>query len=149
MAYKPRRLGHVNLWAQDSERSQRFYADVLGLQSTEHRPGFAAFMSANPLESHEIALIQLSPDAHGQELNQVGINHVAWRMETFEDLQEIYVRLREKGIATRIGDHGISLGVYFQDPDGNGSEAYYELPMEQWPKGDSIFTGHFPMSLED
>ena len=149
MAHKPKQLGHVNLWVRDAERSERFYADVLGLQATERRPGFAVFMSANLDESHEVALMQLGPDARSPEANLVGLNHVAWRMGSFEDLQEIYGRLKERGIGTRIGDHGISLGVYFQDPDGNGNEVYYELPRDQWPKGDSIFTGHFPMSLKD
>ena len=150
MAHKPKQLGHVNLWVRDAERSEGFYADVLGLKATERRPGFAVFMSANLDESHEVALMQLGPDARGPEANQVGLNHVAWRMETFEDLQEVYGRLKERGIEIKgIGDHGISLGVYFQNPDGNGNEVYYELPRNQWPEGDSIFTGHFPMSLED
>ena len=52
MAHKPKQLGHVNLWVRDAERSERFYADVLGLQATERRPGFAVFMSANLDESH-------------------------------------------------------------------------------------------------
>ena len=150
MGHKPSQLGHVNLYVRDMERSEKFYADVLGLHTTERRPGFAVFMSADQEQSHEVALMQLGPDARGPEENQVGLNHIAWRMATFEDLKELHRRLKAKGIDIGgIGDHGITLGIYFRDPDGNGNEAYYELPRDQWPEGEQIFVGHFPISLED
>ena len=150
MAFKPGQLGHVNLYVRDAERSEKFYADVLGLHTNERRPGTAVFMSADPEQSHELALMQLGPEALGPEENRVGLNHIAWRMDTFEDLKDLYLRLKEKDVnIVNIGDHGIALGVYFLDPDGNGNEAYYELPRDQWPAGDQIFQGHFPMSLED
>ena len=50
----------------------------------------------------------------------------------------------------RIGDHGLSLGIYFQDPDGNGIEVYYETPRSEWHRQENIFlsgerpTGQFP-----
>ena len=48
--------------------------------------------------------------------------------------------LKEKNVKIdRIADHGVSLGVYFRDPDGNGLEISYELPREQWPREESIF----------
>ena len=149
MAYKPKYLGHVNLYVTDADRSEKFYSDLLGLHINERRPGQVVFMSADEDQSHEIALMQLGPEARGREDGQVGLNHVAWRMDTFDDLKEIYDRLKDRDIETKVADHGISLGVYFRDPDGNGNEVYYELPREQWPSGDRIFTGHFPMSLDD
>ena len=150
MGFKPKYLGHANLFVRDVERSEKFYTDVLGLHVNERRPGRAVFMSADVEQSHELAVIQLGPDAPTPEEGRVGLNHIAWRMETFDDLKDVYRRLQEKKAnIQRIGDHGISLGVYFLDPDGNGNEVYYELPRNQWPAGDSLFTGHFPMSLED
>ena len=44
-----------------------------------------------------------------------------------------------------MGDHGISMGVYFFDPDGNEIEAFYELPRHQWPQEGQIFSGSFPL----
>ena len=151
MAPTPRRLGHVNLFVKDMERSMQFYSEVLGLHTNAIRPGFAAFMSADQEQSHEIALMHLGPDAQSLDKNRVGLNHVAWRMDTFEDLKELYRNLKGRGIEPGIGDHGISLGIYFQDPDGNGNEAYFELPREEWPekKDRDIFAGGFPYSLED
>ena len=150
MAFKPRQLGHVNVYVRDVERSQNFYADILGLHTNDHMAGRAVFMSADREQSHELALMQLGPEAPGPEDNRVGLNHIAWRMDTFEDLKEVYARLKEKDVKIeRIGDHGVALGVYFLDPDGNGNEVYYELPRDQWPSEGQLFGGQFPMKLED
>ena len=70
-------------------------------------------------------------------------------MDSFDDLKRMYQHLKEKKVnIAGMGDHGISLGVYFLDPDGNEIEVFYELPKEQWPKEGNIFAGKFPMSLE-
>ncbi len=51
----------------------------------------------------------------------------------------------------RIGDHGISLGVYLLDPDDNEIEVYYEMPKSewQWPTDKGLFGGIFPRKLEE
>ena len=36
----------------------------------------------------------------------------------------------------RVSDHGLSLGIYIKDPDGNGIEVYYETPREEWHRQD-------------
>ena len=146
MGHKPSQLGHVNLYVRDIERSEKFYADVMGLHTTERRPGFAVFMSTDQEQSHEVALMQLGPDARDPEENQVGLNHIAWRMATFEDLKELHRRLKAKGIDIGgIGDHGISMGIYFRDPDGNGNEAYYELCQgTSGPRENRSSRGTFP-----
>lgn len=147
---KPKQLGHLVLRVRDVERSERFYADVLGLKTTEKRPGRMAFMAAGEA-SHELALMSVGPDAPGPEPNRVGLYHFAWQMESFQDLKKLHRELKQKGVQIGgIGDHGISLGVYFFDPDGNEIEAYYELPRSQWPKTGNIFKGKFPLgTLEE
>ena len=150
MTHKPKQLGHVNLYVRDVERSEAFYVGILGLHTYERCPGRSVFMSADLDQSHEVAVMQLGPDAAGPAQKQVGLNHIAWRMDTFEDLRELYHRLQARGVEIdRVMDHGISMGVYFRDPDGNGNEVYYELPRDQWPQGDELFTDKFPMSLEE
>ena len=100
--------------------------------------------------SHELALMSVGPDAPGPDPSRVGLYHFAWEMESFEDLRTLYAELKEKRVSVGgIGDHGISLGVYFFDPDGNEIEAFYELPRDQWPTEGAIFSGQFPLgSLE-
>ena len=134
MTYRPMYLGHVNIYVRDAERSQKWYEEVLGLHTYHKRPGWAAFMAADLDQSHEVALMQLGPDAPLQRKGQVGLNHLAWRLESLDDLKEFYLRCKEKGQPIeRIADHGISLGIYMRDPDGNGVELYCDRPKDTWP----------------
>src|SRR3954471_11374281 len=112
MAKRPMYLGHVNLYVRNAERSKEWYEDLLGLHVYDYRPGFAAFMSADEDQSHEVALMQLGDDAPLQQRRQVGLNHMAWRLESLNDLKKFYSRIKAKGIKPdHIADHGISLGI--------------------------------------
>lgn len=54
--------------------------------------------------------------------------------------KELYRRLVEQKIPIdHVSDHGISISVYFRDPDGNGVEVSYELPRSQWYRQEKIF----------
>ena len=90
MAKRPMYLQHVNLYVRNAERSKQWYEDLLGLHTYEYRPGWAAFMSADEEQSHEVALMQLGDDAPLQQKRQVGLNHMAWRLESLDDLKEFY-----------------------------------------------------------
>jgi catechol 2,3-dioxygenase len=146
MPYKPMALDHVNIFVRNAERSHRWYTDVLGLhtQDTFNFPGTdklrAAFLACDPGHAHDIALFEVGEDAAGPQKDQVGLNHVAWRMADLDDLKEIYQRLQDKDVPVRVADHTVSIGVYFSDPDGNGLEVYYELPRSQW-RQDRPFSG--------
>ena len=72
-------------------------------------------------------------------------------MNTLDDLKILNKELKDKEIQiVGVGDHGISIGVYFLDPDGNEIEAFYELPREEWPDQGNLFSGKFPKgSIED
>lgn len=142
MGYTPKYLGHVNIYVRNVERSHKWYEDVLGLHTYDYMPGRAAFLSADQEQSHEVALMQVGEEAPLQQKRQVGLNHMAWMMHSLEDLQEMYLRLKEKNIPIdHVSDHGISVGIYFRDPDGNGIEVSYELPRNQWPRQDHVFSG--------
>ena len=150
MSYTPGHLGHVNIYVRNAEKAQQWYTEVLGLHTYDLNPGRAAFMSANLDESHEIAVIEVGESAMGPQSGQVGLNHMAWRMDSLEDLKDFYNRLGELKVSIgRVVDHGISLGIYLKDPDGNGIEVYYEIPRSEWPSQENIFSqrkleGQFP-----
>jgi catechol 2,3-dioxygenase len=149
MACRPAALDHVNVYVRNAERSLRWYTDVLGLHTQDisyvQETGRmrAAFLACDPGHAHDIALFDVGDDAQGPQQRQVGLNHVAWRMATLDDLAEMYHRLKAKGIPIHVADHTVSIGVYFSDPDGNGLEVYYELPRSEW-KRDKPFTGSDP-----
>jgi catechol 2,3-dioxygenase len=142
MSYRPKYLGHVNIYVRNVERSHKWYEDVLGLHTYDYMPGRAAFMSADEEQSHEVALIQVGEDALLQQKRQVGLNHMAWMMHSLDDLKESYQRLKDLNVPIdHVSDHGLSIGIYFRDPDGNGLEVSYELPRNQWARQDKVFSG--------
>ena len=148
---KPKQLGHLVLRVRDVEASEKWYQDVLGLSTTIKMAGQMVFMSANERASHELALMQLGPDAPGPESDRVGLYHFAWEMESFDELKVLYRHIKDRDVKIAgIGNHGISIGVYIMDPDGNEIEVFYEAPRDQWPEDGSLFAGSFAGgSLED
>src|SRR5262249_24387222 len=130
MPCKPVALDQVNIYVRNAERSHRWYTHVLGLhtQDTFNFPGTdklrAAFLACDPKHAHDIALFEIGDEAEGPQKGAVGLNHVAWRMGSLDDLKEMYGRLQAKGVPVRVSDHTVSIGVYFSDPDGNGLEVY-------------------------
>ncbi|CAI7992787.1 Biphenyl-2,3-diol 1,2-dioxygenase 3 [Geodia barretti] len=133
MGYKPRNLGHINLYVRNAEKARDWYEDLLGLHTYGFRPGRAAFMTADLDNSHEIALTEVGENAEGPHGGQVGLNHMAWYMDSLDDLKELYHRVKEKGIEIEhVSDHGHAIGVYIRDPDGNGIELSYEMPRSEW-----------------
>ena len=83
-----------------------------------------------------------------------GLNHMAWQMGTFEDLKEVYRKLKARNAEiVQIADHHFSLGIYFRDLDGNENEVHYELPLHEYPQGENgerfSRSNPFPYQLDD
>ena len=152
MSYTPMSLGHLVMRVRDLDRSVDFYTRVMGLTIMEKTASGTVFMSANTEKSHELAIRAIGMEAGGPDHSIVGQAHMAWQMETFEDLQELYDRLKENNVRiVRMGDHGVSMGVYLLDPDDNEIEAYFEAPKDQWERHPEkgLFGNHFPRQLEE
>ena len=97
-------------------------------------------MTADPGNSHEVALVEVGDNAPGPQAGQVGLNHMAWYMHSLEDLAELYLRVKEKNIKIeRVSDHGHAIGIYIRDPDGNGIELSYEMPASEWGHDPSAY----------
>ena len=54
MTKRPMYLQHVNVYVRNVERSKKWYEDLLGLHVYEYRPGWAAFLTADKEQSHEV-----------------------------------------------------------------------------------------------
>ena len=140
---RPKRLGHIVLRVLDLERSIKFYSEILGLTNTFSIANKMHFMSASGDSSHEVALVSIGNEAQRPNSNMVGLSHFAWQMNSIEDLESLFLKLQREHVEILdIGDHGISFGIYFADPDGNQIEVFYELPKEEWPE-EEIFSGNF------
>src|SRR4029079_15186544 len=70
MAKRPMYLQHVNVYVRNVERSKKWSEDLLGLHVSEYRPGWAAFLTADEEQLHEVALMQLGEDAPLQQKRQ-------------------------------------------------------------------------------
>ena len=128
------RIGHVHLKVSDIERSLAFYRDILGFEITQHYGSSAVFISAGGYHHHIGLNTWHSKGAGFAPVNAVGLYHTAILYPTKKDLADIAKRLEAvKYPLTGASDHGVSLAIYLNDPDGNGVELYWDRPKEEWP----------------
>jgi catechol 2,3-dioxygenase-like lactoylglutathione lyase family enzyme len=118
-------LDHVAIAVADVERSQRFYADILGLERAHEAWDVPVVMAANGTGVAIFDKRLHSGEGEGQP--DVRILHIAFRLDRdgFERARE---ELAAQGLAPRFSDHGISHSIYFTDPDGHQLElTTYEI----------------------
>lgn len=123
---RPQRIAHVVIKVRDLERSKKFYMDVLGLDlMSEIQTPRVAFLASNRRDHHEIGLLEVGADAPRADPRAVGLVHIAFRLETEEQLRTAYAELKQREVKISFTvDHGITKSVYFFDPDGNELEVY-------------------------
>lgn len=124
-------LGHVLLRVLDLDRSRKFYTEVLGFKILEEDPEHGGIFLALDGQSHAIDLFQAKdPDAARRQTPGVrGLGHIAFRVDSEDALREAYGTLQQQGVEiTRTIDHVSQKSIYFNDPDGNTLEIYFELP---------------------
>ena len=122
---KPMQLGHTNIRVSNLARSEAFYTEAIGLEVVSRREN-GVNLSARE-HSQEIVLREITSNDREQDIKSVGANHLAWEMATFDDLQEICDQLVSQGIELKwTRSNSYSVGVYFNDPDGNSYEVYFE-----------------------
>ena len=57
------------------------------------------------------------------------LNHLAFRVETFDEVKGLYEQLAAReDIKTLPLSHGNTLSIYFNDPEGNGLEVFWDTP---------------------
>lgn len=131
------RLGHVHLKVSDLERSIRFYRETLGLELMTRYGREAAFLSYDGYHHHLGLNVWTSRGGGQPPRGSTGLYHFALLHPTQESLAKAVRRLLDRGIRIEgASDHGVSLAVYFSDPDGNGIEIYWDRPREEWPTDD-------------
>ena len=116
MGFTPSYLGHVNIYVRNARDAREWYESFLGLHTYDFMEGRAAFMSADLDQSHEIALMEVGENAEGPRAGQVGLNHMAWRMASLEDLADFYNNLKENDWPIqRVSDRPVA-GHLYQGP---------------------------------
>jgi catechol 2,3-dioxygenase len=131
-------IGHVHLKVSDIEGSLEFYRDILGFQIMQRYGSSAVFISAGGYHHHIGLNTWHSKGADPAPVNTVGLYHTAILYPTKKDLADIVKRLESVNYPlTGASDHGVSLAIYLNDPDGNGVELYRDRPKEEWPVDES------------
>ncbi len=128
-------IGHVHLKVANLARALAFYRDVLGFELMANMGESAAFLGAGNYHHHIGLNIWESRNGSPPPPGSTGIYHLAILYPTRHDLAVAVKRaLDAKTTFVGAADHGVSEAVYFEDPDSNGVELYWDRPREQWPK---------------
>ena len=133
--FQIQRLNHAVLYVRDAARAARFYQDVLGFSVYQNMGDRAYFLRTNATteNNHDLGLFSVgagaAPPTRGE---RVGLYHLAWQVETLPELAEVRDALVRANALVGVNDHGSSLSLYAQDPDGNEFEVMWQVPAEEW-----------------
>lgn len=127
------RWSHCVLYVRDLDAMIEFYRDVLGFEVSDRGPmdpsqpaGVQlAFLSQVGSDHHQIAFAPVRGDGPSTTLD-----HIAFRVDSLEDVQEMAKRLEDDGRASELGpvNHGNAWSIYFRDPEGNRIEVFTDSP---------------------
>jgi catechol-2,3-dioxygenase len=124
-------LGHVGIICDDFLKMRDFYTRVIGLTITDEDPERGScFLSADPEhEHHELNLGQSRGPDHpdGARPKTQGLGQMSFIVPGMDDLRTLYGRFQAEGTQIlRTVTHGISVSIYFLDPEDNVGEVYYK-----------------------
>jgi catechol 2,3-dioxygenase len=130
-------LHHVTLKTTRPDEMTAWYGAVVGMR-VQHRFEGGAWLT-NDGANHRIAMLMTPQiDEDPGKLGHSGMHHTAFEHATMDELLDGYVRLRDAGIRPHAClDHGMTLSMYYLDPDGNS----VELQVDEF--GDWSASGEF------
>jgi len=130
------RLNHAVLYVRDVRRSVDFYRDVLGFRPVSDMAGLsgAAFLQApGSTNDHDLGLFEIGaaagPSLAGRAT--VGLYHLAWEVDTLDELERLRDALTGAGALVGASDHGTTKSLYGHDPDGLEFEIAWIIPADQ------------------
>lgn len=141
-------VGHVVLKVRDLERSVGFYSGVLGLKEVGRLGDHMVFFSAGR-NHHDLAVLEVGPEAPTPARDAVGLYHVALKIgDSLDQLREAKALLDRHGVRIRgLSDHRVSQSIYLEDPDGNGLELFVDADPAIWAEDPSSVATVRPLSL--
>src|SRR5271170_5745460 len=95
----PLSMSHIGLYVHDLPRMEDFYTRVLGFTVTDRgkvRGAEIVFTSWDPKDHHQVALVSGRP----KDLAYNHINQISFRVESVEDLQAVWKRVKSEAAAT-------------------------------------------------
>jgi catechol 2,3-dioxygenase-like lactoylglutathione lyase family enzyme len=102
MPVNPVRLNHAVLFVADLERSIRFYTDVFGMTVVSREPRANAAFLRLPRSGnhHDLGLFGVGPTAPPKRRGGIGLYHLAWQVDTIDELAQASQALLDAGAYT-------------------------------------------------
>lgn len=135
----------VTLKVQNLAAMTDYYQRALGLQTLQESPAGVELGRGNT------SLVRLS-DAHNLQLpgrGEAGLFHTALLFEDRSALAATLATAAQFDPELFVGsaDHLVSEAFYFNDPEGNGIELYFDRPRDTWDwDGDTVRMASNPLS---
>lgn len=126
------RLNHAVLYVRDVARSVAFYGEALGFRRIGGFPGAAFLQAPGSTNDHDLALFEVGAAAGPSPAGRtsVGLYHLAWEVDTLEELERISTTLTGLAALTGASDHSTTKAIYARDPDGLEFEVCWLVPAE-------------------
>jgi catechol-2,3-dioxygenase len=130
------RLNHAVLYVRNLDETVQFYTQVLGFRPVGMTPeGFrgAAFLRApGSTNDHDLGLFEMGAAAgpSGAGRTTVGLYHLAWEVDTLNELERVAEALTKADALVGSSDHGTTKSLYGRDPNGIEFEIVWLIPAE-------------------
>jgi catechol-2,3-dioxygenase len=143
------RLNHAVLYVRDAERTATFYREVLGFRPVHETPGAVFLQAPGSTNDHDLGVFSIGegagPTAAGR--TSVGLYHLAWEVDTLDELERIARALVDAGALVGASDHGTSKSLYAKDPDGIELEVAWLVPADALEPSDKMHSRPMPLDL--
>ena len=123
-------MGAVTLRVEDLDRMISYYRDGVGLDLISQVSGSAILgRGSNPS-----VILEYAPELKHASDNQAGLFHTAFLFDTKAQLAYAVASVAAKypGSFTGSADHLVSEAFYFDDPENNGVELYWDRARTDW-----------------
>lgn len=129
--FRPRRLGHANLFIGNYERAAEYYVNVVGFREVYRQPDNMASFVSNGNTYHDLGLTDIH-SKYASKGQKPGLWHLAFELETEVDLVAGYRRAIASGVKfDLLQDHDVAHSLYQTDPDGLMVEIYADV-IKDW-----------------
>jgi catechol-2,3-dioxygenase len=124
------RLNHAVLYVRDVERSVSFYRQALDFEVVMGMPGAAFLQAPGSTNDHDLGLFEMGGQAAPSPAGRsaVGLYHLAWEVDTLDELGRIAEKLTELDALAGASDHATTKSLYAHDPDGLEFEVAWVVP---------------------
>lgn len=129
----PMRLNHAVLFVSDLKAAEDFYRGVFGMTVIDRHDAMgAAFLRFEGSSNHhDLGLFRSRTGPRGP-MGSPGLYHLAWQVDTIDQLASFRERLLEAGAFKGESSHGATKSLYGTDADGNEFEIMWMLPRDHW-----------------